>query len=428
MQTWSVSLVEVLIFSCACMILLITLDINIQVCCQKLEGGSGGGGGGGSDVVRLQTRRPLAPSPSQVPFLFADVRLAVVYPVIQKFKNLITSDPLNITGTWFGPDICNYKGFYCDSPPDNKSAIALASIDFNGFRLSAPTLDGFLDQLPDIAVFHANSNRFSGTISPNISKLPYLYEFDISNNLLSGPFPTAILYMSGLSFLDIRFNFFTGTVPPQLFAKDLDVLFINNNNFLTRLPDSIGNAHVLYLTLANNKFFGPIPRSIFRIFSSLSEILLLNNLLSGCLPYEIGLLEKVVLFDAGKNLLTGPLPFSLGCLRNLEILNFAGNLLYGNVPDVLCSLGNLANLSLSDNYFTQVGPFCWKLIENGVLDMRKNCIPGLPLQRSVAECAAFFARPRYCPYAATYVHMPCWFPHSNSAPLALSELPPSPLP
>ncbi|XWS24199.1 hypothetical protein CRYUN_Cryun28dG0080300 [Craigia yunnanensis] len=94
--------------------------------------------------------------------VFADQRLAVVYPVIQKFKSIITSDPLGITKTWLGSDICTYKGFYCDNPPDNKSAVAVASIDFNGFQLSAPTLDGFLGQLPDIALFHANSNNFEG--------------------------------------------------------------------------------------------------------------------------------------------------------------------------------------------------------------------------------------------------------------------------
>ncbi|XP_073127139.1 uncharacterized protein At4g06744-like [Henckelia pumila] len=427
MQKCLVRLIEVLIFSCM-IIILIPLDFNVQVRCQKLEVGGGGDGGG---LVRLQTTQPPAPSPSQASFLFADERLAAVYPVIQKFKNIIVSDPLNITSTWIGTDICNYQGFFCDAPPDNKSAIALASIDFNGFQLSAPTLDGFLDQLPDIALFHANSNSFSGTISPNIAKLPYLYELDISNNLLSGPFPAAILGINGLSFLDLRFNFFSGSVPSQLFTKELDVLFINNNNFLTRLPEYIGDdAHVLYLTLANNKFFGPIPRSISRIFSNLTEVLLLNNLLSGCLPYELGFLKQVVLLDAGKNLLTGPLPYSLGCLQKLEILNFAGNLLYGNVPEVLCSLGKLANLSLSDNYFTHVGPICLKLVKNGLLDVRKNCIPGLPLQRSVADCSAFFARPRYCPYStATYEHIPCWIPRSDSAPLmALSELAPSPLP
>ncbi|XVF39883.1 hypothetical protein PTKIN_Ptkin01aG0068700 [Pterospermum kingtungense] len=366
--------------------------------------------------------QPALPSIREV-LAFADQRLAIVYPVIQKFKSIITSDPLGITKTWVGSDICSYKGFYCDNPPDNKSAVAVASIDFNGFQMSAPTLDDFLDQLPDIALFHANSNNFSGTLSPNIAKLRYLYELDISNNQFSGPFPTAVLGMSGLTFLDIRFNLFTGSVPAQIFTQNLEALFINNNNLMIQLPENIGNTHVLLLTLANNKFNGPLPRTIFKAFSALSEVLLLNDLLTGCIPYEIGLLKEAVLFDAGNNQLTGPLPFSLACLQNLEQLNLAGNLLFGMVPEVVCELGKFVNLSLSDNYFTHVGPQCRVLIERGVLDVRNNCIPDLPFQRSVVDCANFFAHPRFCPRMWSYTYIPCYhFPYSSSIP----EMAPSP--
>ncbi|XP_062159824.1 uncharacterized protein At4g06744-like [Alnus glutinosa] len=343
--------------------------------------------------------------------VFAEQRLAVVYPVIQKFKSIITSDPLGITKSWVGSDICKYRGFYCENPPDNLSATALASIDFNGFQLGAPTLDGFLDQLPDIALFHANSNNFSGTVSPNISKLPYLYELDISNNKFSGPFPTAVLFMNSLTFLDIRFNLFTGSVPPQVFTQNLDVLFINNNNFMQTLPDNLGSSHVLYLTLANNNFTGPIPGSIAKSLSFLTEVLFLNNQLTGCLPYEIGFLKEATVFDASNNQLTGPLPFSLGCLDKVEQLNFAGNLLSGMVPEVVCLLENLVNLSLADNYFMNVGPICRSLIERGVLDISNNCIPDLPFQRSVAECADFFAHPRICPRMWTYTCLTCKLPH-----------------
>lgn len=358
-----------------------------------------------------------SPPPAQLEALvFADQRLAVVYPIIQKFKSTITSDPFKVTKSWVGSDICDYTGFYCESPPDNASAMALASIDFNGFKLGAPTLDGFLDQLPDIALFHANSNNFAGTISPNVAKLRYLYELDISNNRFSGSFPNAVLGMESLTFLDIRFNFFTGSVPPQIFImQNLDALFINNNNFMQKLPDNLGSSHILYLTLANNKFIGPIPSTIAKLFSSLTEVLLLNNQLTGCLPYEIGFLNEAVVFDIGNNQLTGPLPFSLACLEKVEQLNFAGNLLYGMVPEVVCKLENLANFSLSDNYFMYVGPICRGLIERGVLDVRKNCILGLPYQRSIAECAAFFAYPkRLCPYKWSYNHIPCELPHFSS--------------
>ncbi|XP_004499033.1 uncharacterized protein At4g06744 [Cicer arietinum] len=351
--------------------------------------------------------------------VFSDQRLAKVYPVIQKFKSLITSDPLGVTKSWVGSNICNYKGFYCDNPPDNNSAIALASIDFNGFQLSASTLDGFIDKLPDIALFHANSNNFVGSITPLIRNLPYLYELDLSNNKLSGPFPNSVLGMNSLTFLDLRFNFFSGGVPPQIFTENLEVLFINNNLLTQNLPDNFdttksGN-HIFLLTLANNKFSGPIPRNLPKALSTLAEVVLLNNDLTGCLPYEIGYLEEAIVFDVGNNQLTGPLPLSLSCLEKVEVVNLAGNMFYGMVPDVLCEgLENLVNFSLYDNYFTHVGPFCRMLIERGILDVGKNCILDLPFQRSVIECADFFSRPKMCPFMWFHSFFPCNVPLKKS--------------
>ncbi|XP_061358556.1 uncharacterized protein At4g06744-like [Gastrolobium bilobum] len=358
------------------------------------------------DCQILESPSPLVPDILS----FIDKRLAQVFPIIQTFKKTITSDPFGITATWVGPNICNYTGFYCDHPPDNSTATTIASIDFNGFHLAAPTLDGFIDQFPDLALFHANTNNFSGTISPKIANLKYLYELDVSNNFLSGLFPISILNIPTLSFLDIRYNLFIGTVPPQIFKQSLDVLFLNNNNFMLTLPKNLGDTPALYLTLANNKFTGPIPRSIKRASSTLIEVLFLNNFLTGCLPYEIGFLGNATVFDASSNLLTGPLPCSFGCLKKVEQLNLARNLLYGQVPEVVCALGNLVNLSLSYNYFTRVGPLCKKLIRSGVVDVRKNCIFDLPDQRSVGECMAFFLIPRSCLQHASFNIIPCEIP------------------
>lgn len=364
-----------------------------------------------------------SPSPSPSPpsvteaLTFLDQRLEAIYPIIQTFKNTITSDPFNITSTWIGSDICNYKGFYCSHPPDNLTATTLASIDFNGFLLASPSIDAFINQLPDLALFHANSNRFIGTISPQLAQLPYLYELDISNNYFFGPFPVAILRKNDLLFLDIRFNLFTGSVPPQLFMQTLDVLFLNNNFFMQKLPQNLGSTPARYLTFANNKFTGSIPRSIGKLSSTLIEVLFLNNMLTGCLPYELGFLREARVFDASNNLLTGPLPCSLGCLEKIEQLNLAGNLLYGEVPEVICALDNLVNLSLSNNYFTGVGPLCRKLIESGVLDVNRNCIHHLPHQRSRHECAQFFLRPRFCFSPSWYNFIPC----SNVSPWSHSH-------
>ncbi|XP_073126464.1 uncharacterized protein At4g06744-like [Henckelia pumila] len=354
-----------------------------------IGGGGGGGGGCGCDSP---------PPASPPPLIFESKRLELVYPVIQRFKKKITRDPLGIIKTWEGPDICNkYKGFICDVLLDYNEK-ALAGVTFNGYNFDGPqlTLDGFIDQLPDIIVFHANSNNFKGTIPSKISELKFLFELDLSNNKYTCEFPYQVLGATKLTFLDLRFNTFSGLVPAQVFTLDVDVLFINNNYFNQRLPDNLGSTPALYLTLANNNFTGPIPRSIGRAAKTLLEILLLNNQLSGCLPSEIGLLEKMTLFDASRNCLTGPIPQSFACLTQIQILNLTHNQLYGPVPELVCKLPNLGNLSLSYNYFTEVGPECLKLIQEKVLDVKMNCISGLPGQRSVAECHDFLSKAQSC--------------------------------
>ena len=348
--------------------------------------------------------------------------------MIQAFKRTITSDPLGVTATWMGTDICDshrngtaYKGFYCDFPPDDNTTLTVASIDFNGFHLRAPTLAGFIDAFPDLALFHANSNAFSGDL-PDLTHLRYFYELDLSNNAFSGAFPTAVPPLGGLLFLDLRFNGFAGEVPPPVFGISLEALFLNNNAFTGRIPDTFGTTTAQYLVVANNHFTGPIPKSIFNVSGTLSEVLFLNNDFSGCLPYEIGLVEGLTVFDAGGNRIRGPIPLSFGCLADVDTLNLASNQLYGQVPDVLCLLaktGKLTNLSLSDNYFHSVGYHCMELVRSRVLDVRRNCILGFPGQRPPIECALFYADPtKHCPFIP---HIPCDLP--GFKPPAIAALP-----
>jgi len=113
-------------------------------------------------------------------------------------------------------------------------------------------LDNFLDKLEEVTIFHANSNGFTGSV-PDFSNLKFLYELDLSNNKLTGDFPTSVLKGNNLTFLDLRFNSFSGSVPPQVFNLDLDVLFINNNNLVQKLPLNLGSITALYLTFANNR-------------------------------------------------------------------------------------------------------------------------------------------------------------------------------
>ncbi|CAI0445855.1 unnamed protein product [Linum tenue] len=355
---------------------------------------------------------PPPPPPKRPPTPgFENERIAKAFKVIQRFRKKIKCDPQRITDSWRGNDVCSYKGFRCAVRPDiNTKAVAAA--DFNGYGFGGDgddlPLQGFLDELEDLTLFHANSNNFTGKIPPNLgSKIKYFYEIDLSNNKFAGGFPHEILDAHNASFIDLRYNRFSGRVPSRIFQQDLDVLFLNNNGFTGPLPDTVGDTPALYLTFANNRFSGQIPKSIGRC-RSLLEVLFLNNQFSGCLPTEIGNLTQARIFDAGDNKLTGPIPHSFACLADIKDLNLARNQLYGAIPESVCQLPKLANLSLSSNYFTQVGPACRDLIKKKVLDVRHNCILDLPGQRSAAECGMFFSNKHTCPNEKTLMsYVPC---------------------
>lgn len=353
---------------------------------------------------------------------FPNERLYRAYLVIQRFKGTITADPKNITMTWTGRDICGqttYVGFYCAKPLGQDKDLTVTAVLLNGFGLRAPKLQGFVDKLPDLAFFHAASNDFGSDI-PLLDNLPYQYQLSTGNDLLIRQ-EKVNANGRGLSTISvgcvtatIKYNFNIGidtkkggTIPGITNAK---ALLLNYNNLSGKLPTNIGSSKLSYLALAGNKLSGPIPPSIAYAKETLLEVLLLNNQFTGCLPHELGMLTKAAVIDAGSNQLTGPIPSSFSCLSSVEQLNLAANLLYGEIPDELCKLaapaGRLTNLTLSSNYFTSVAPSCKALIKDGVLDVKRNCIPGFTNQRRPAECASFLSQPKTCPAARIHVICP----------------------
>lgn len=382
-----------------------------------------------SEEIPYKTSQYSA-SHSLQPRDFPNDRLYHAYLVIQRFKSTVTSDPKNITSTWSGHDICgdtSYLGFHCSTPGQDKM-LTVTAVILNGYEMRAPKLQGFIDQLPDLAFFHAASNYFGGDI-PRLAGLTYMYKINVNNDLPAHP----SVYTSGGGGVDldvlhclqgsIRFKFFIGTPDKKgggfPGATSSKALLLNYNNLAGPLPATLGFSKLSYLALANNKLTGPIPPSISHLQDTLHEVLLLNNQLSGCLPRELGMLINAAVIDAGMNQLTGPIPSSFSCLTSVEQLNLGGNRLYGEIPDALCKLaagpaGRLANLTLSSNYFTSVGPACLSLIKDGVLNVKNNCIPGFANQRRPAECASFHSQPKTCP-AASATHAACPAAAANAA-------------
>lgn len=375
----------------------------------------GGGGGGGSYAPTPSPEYcPPPPPPPCPPPPLPLSRLEKARLVLLNFTKFIC-DPQGYTKNWNqDTDTCKFQGVKCATYPI-ASERAVAGLDLNQAGISGSqntplSLSGILGGIPELTFFHVNSNDFTGSIPNQITKFPYFFELDLSNNKLVGEFPKQVLQATRLVFLDLRFNNLYGPIPPQLFQMDLDVIFINNNKFSQCLPSNFGSTPARYMTFANNQLSGPIPSSIGNASKTLTEVLFSGNKFEGCLPYEIGYLKKAVVFDVSQNYLTGPIPYSFSCLEKIRYLNLAHNKFYGTVPEIVCQLPGLrnnGNLSLSDNYFTEVGPECKKLIKSKVLDVTNNCIKGFPNQRSEKECYDFSCKVKPCKNQKYLSYIPC---------------------
>ncbi|RLM85649.1 hypothetical protein C2845_PM04G03880 [Panicum miliaceum] len=316
-------------------------------------------------------------------------RLQRAYVALQALKRAITEDPKNLTRGWCGPDVCAYFGVFCAAAPDDPHALTVAGLDLNHGDL-AGTFPEELGMLSDLALLHLNSNRFAGGLPESLPKLHLLHELDISNNRLSGGFPQHILCLPNVKYVDIRFNNFCGPVPPAIFDKPLDALFLNDNHFDFELPENLGNSPASVVVLANLRLRGCIPQSVGRMAGTLNELVILNAGLRSCIPQEVGWLRELTVLDLSFNQLQGMLPESMAGMHKLEQLDVAHNELWGHIPEGICALPSLRNFTYSYNYFCTEPQRCLDIRR---IDDRQNCIAGRPDQRPGDQCLAFLHRP-----------------------------------
>ncbi|KAI5021350.1 hypothetical protein ZWY2020_055195 [Hordeum vulgare] len=328
---------------------------------------------------------------------FANGRLRRAYIGLQAWRKAFYSDPKNFTSNWVGTDVCSYNGVVCAQALDDANATVVAGIDLNGADI-AGYLPPELGLLTDLAFFHINSNRFCGIIPKSMARLTILYEFDVSNNRFVGVFPYVVLEMVSVKYVDIRFNEFEGELPPALFDKEYDAIFVNSNRFVGPIPENIGNSTASVIVFANNKFVGCIPKSIGRMAKTLDEIIFLNNTLDGCMPLEIGMLKNTTVVDVSGNGLVGSLPKELSGCSKIEQLDVSRNVLTGVVHEAICELPALVNFSFASNFFESESAPCMPSDKSEVnLDDANNCLGTLrPAQKTALQCAPVLARPVDC--------------------------------
>ena len=103
-----------------------------------------------------------------------------------------------------------------------------------------------------------------------------------------------------------------------------------------------------FLVLGVNALTGPIPPELASL-ALLEWLSLGSNQLSGPIPVELAALSKLRVLQLSRNQLTGPIPAELGSLSNLRRLALSQNQLTGPIPSSLGDLSRLESLELEHN-------------------------------------------------------------------------------
>ncbi|MFV0394881.1 MAG: hypothetical protein ACK5LC_10880, partial [Coprobacillaceae bacterium] len=124
----------------------------------------------------------------------------------------------------------------------------------------------------------------------------------------------------------------TGTLEGIQCFSTLKQLQLQGNNLTGELPLTIGNMSSLSLLyLANNQLTGSLPTSMGEM-NSLLYVQLHNNQLTGSIPSELGNLSSLKTLYLNGNQLSGTIPTTLGHLEALTGLYLNGNQLTGSIP------------------------------------------------------------------------------------------------
>ncbi|KAH9306755.1 hypothetical protein KI387_011159 [Taxus chinensis] len=266
--------------------------------------------------------------------------------VLQAFyKNI---DNKELVGSWSGTDACGvWKGIQCQS-------VFVTGISMQSMGLS-------------------------GKLPANFNQLGSLTTISLQKNNLYGSLPS----LSGLSNLQVAYlndNQFDG-IPSDFFKDltDLRGIYLNNNPLnkssgWTLSNDLLGSTQLANLSLYNTSLVGAIPPFLGSL-GSLQVLSLPYNYLEGTIPSSLnGTSLQVFIANSqqGKSLLggtldvlgsintltqvwlhsnnfSGEIPNALSKASGLKELLLNNNQLTGTVPQSVASLGSLANFTVDDN-------------------------------------------------------------------------------
>ncbi|KAL6993917.1 LRR receptor-like serine/threonine-protein kinase hsl2 [Sarracenia purpurea var. burkii] len=194
-----------------------------------------------------------------------------------------------------------------------------------------------------------NSNKLTGKIPDSIGGLKSVEHIELYQNQLSGELPHTLANLTSLLQLDVSENNLTGNLPDSVASMPLTTLYLNDNSFEGKIPETLAlNPNLSQLKLFNNKFSGTLPVNLGRN-SDLVDIDVSGNELEGSLPPNLCSRKKLKRLLTFSNKFSGTIPESYGECNTLTYVRIFNNELSGAVPDRFWSFPGLGLLHLENN-------------------------------------------------------------------------------
>ncbi|CAL5011105.1 unnamed protein product [Urochloa decumbens] len=184
----------------------------------------------------------------------------------------------------------------------------LRSMPLFELNLSSNQFTGSIPGLPiNISMLDMSNNSFSGTL-PSDLEAPQLQRLLLYSNRIGGRIPESLCKLQYMDFLDLSFNLLVGGIPRCFGTEYLNFFLISNNRLTGNFPASLQHSTDLeFLDLSCNKFFGKLPSWIGNL-KSLQFLQLRNNAFSGNIPANITYLSSLQYLDISGNNLSGVIP------------------------------------------------------------------------------------------------------------------------
>ncbi|KAJ0783275.1 putative protein kinase RLK-Pelle-LRR-XI-1 family [Helianthus annuus] len=260
----------------------------------------------------------------------------------------------------------NLGGNYLTDPNwsdfSSMPALTFLGLYYNELENAFPD---FILQCKKLTILDLSLNHLNGSLPKSIYNLAKLKELRLGTNQFSGPIlqdlgtiPSSIGQLKNLRHLDLHSNQLNSSIPYELgFCSNLTFLALAGNSFTGELPLSLSNlTQITDLGLSENNFSGEISSELVTNWTRLVSLQVQNNLFTGTIPREIGLLSDLTLLFLYNNSFTGSIPLEIGNLENLLRLHLSDNQISGPLPSTIGKLVNLQSIKLHSNNLSGIIP------------------------------------------------------------------------